>query len=201
VPAKTWQFESLWHCSPVWYEPWWCLVISSDLPLPEAEEPEAVSETEQPSAVIHRQRIEPEQTYETLTGHSRKTYRCDLCVNKVFKKLSHLKQHYRSHTGTVYFKNFMLPRSKILHSILFLSCPSFCHPPRTLTLAIVFEYYVLGLWYFTWVFPYDMTFPTFHEYQKIWPCDCGLGCLTLSFDILTMAISFEWCILRFWYFI
>nr|XP_022339060.1 zinc finger protein 236-like [Crassostrea virginica] len=75
------------------------ILPTSELPLPEAEEPDTVSETEQPSAVIHRQRIEPEQPYETLTGHSRKSYRCDLCVNKVFKKLSHLKQHYRSHTG------------------------------------------------------------------------------------------------------
>ena len=48
-----------------------------------------------------------------------------------------------------YFNGFFLcPRDRRL----FLSCLSFCHHLKTLTLLITFEQWVLELWYVTWVF-------------------------------------------------
>jgi hypothetical protein len=38
---------------------------------------------------------------------------------------------------------------------------------KTLTLAITFKWYVLGCWYFTWVF---LVTRSFHVYQTLWPC-------------------------------
>jgi hypothetical protein len=43
---------------------------------------------------------------------------------------------------------------------------------KTLILAISFERYVLGLWYFTWVF---LLASPFHWYKQIRPCDLDIG--------------------------
>jgi hypothetical protein len=43
---------------------------------------------------------------------------------------------------------------------------------KTLTLAITFKWYILGWWYFTWVF---LVTRSFHRYQNIWPCDFDLN--------------------------
>jgi hypothetical protein len=42
---------------------------------------------------------------------------------------------------------------------------------KTLTLAITFKWYVLGCWYFTWVF---LVTRYFHGCQNFWPCDLDL---------------------------
>jgi hypothetical protein len=42
---------------------------------------------------------------------------------------------------------------------------------KTFTLPITFEWYVLALWYFTWVF---LMARPFHGYKTFWPCDLDL---------------------------
>jgi hypothetical protein len=65
---------------------------------------------------------------------------------------------------------------------------------KTLTLAITFKWYVLGCWYFTWVF---LVTRSFHGYQHLWPWP---WCLTLLSKTLTLAITFKWYVLGCWYF-
>jgi hypothetical protein len=60
---------------------------------------------------------------------------------------------------------------------------------KTLTLAISFEWYILGLWYFTWE---NILTRPFRGYQTIWPSDLDHGCLTYFLKTLTLATSFEW---------
>jgi hypothetical protein len=69
----------------------------------------------------------------------------------------------------------------------------FTYLSKTLTLAISFEWYVLGLWYFSWAFLLSRPFCGYHQ---IWLCELDLG----VFKTLTMPISFVWYILGFWYF-
>ena len=57
---------------------------------------------------------------------------------------------------------------------------------KTLTLAISFEWYVLGLHYFNWLF---LVTRLSHECQLIWPWP---WCLTYLLKTLSLNISFEW---------
>jgi hypothetical protein len=78
------------------------------------------------------------------------------------------------------FDLFLCPQNQKSGGILFLSCLScclsFCHLLKTLALAITFEWYVLGLWYFTRIF---LVTRPLHGYKKF-----DLVTLSLVFDLL-----------------
>ena len=59
---------------------------------------------------------------------------------------------------------------------------------KTLTLAITFKWYVLGCWYFTWVFLVTRSL-------TLWP-----WCLTYLLKTLILAITFKWYVQGCWYF-
>jgi hypothetical protein len=68
---------------------------------------------------------------------------------------------------------------------------------KTLILAITFKRYVLGCWYFTWVF---LVTRSFHGYQNVLTLWLWPWCLTLLLKTLTLAITFKWYVLGCWYF-
>jgi hypothetical protein len=59
---------------------------------------------------------------------------------------------------------------------------------KTLTLAISFDWYVLGLWHFTVSVPCDKTFPWVPKNLTLWPWHC---CLTYIMKTLSMPIMYE----------
>ena len=90
---------------------------------------------------------------------------------------------------------FLCPRDRRSGGILFLSCLSFCHSvilsfcrsvflSETLTLLIIFEQWVLELWYFIWVF---LVLRPFRGYHYFWRCDLDLCSF---FEIFNLAYYF-----------
>jgi hypothetical protein len=67
---------------------------------------------------------------------------------------------------------------------------------KTLTMLILFEEYVLGLWYFTWMFIVTIPCSGYQQVLTLWPWPL---CLTYLLKTLTLAVSFEWYVLWLWY--
>jgi hypothetical protein len=68
---------------------------------------------------------------------------------------------------------------------------------KTLTIHISFDWYVLELWYFTWVFVVTRWFQWVRTGLILWTWPL---CLTYLLNTLTLAVSFKWYVLGFWYF-
>jgi hypothetical protein len=79
-------------------------------------------------------------------------------------------------------KIFYGPRSKIGGHIVFVLSVILS---KTLTLSITFEWYVLGCWYFKWVF---FVTRSFHGYQNVW-------LVTLTFYLLIKNFNLAY---NFW---
>jgi hypothetical protein len=67
---------------------------------------------------------------------------------------------------------------------------------KMLSLAITFEWYVLGLLYFTWVF---LVTKPFHRYQNFWSCDLDLG-VWPTYKNINLGYNFWMYVLRLRYF-
>ena len=120
------------------------------------------------------------------------------CWIAIYKWKKNLSQIFRHYNGSPIF---MSPRSRIggrrhivifCHSVTLSSCHSVLHS-ETLTLLIIFEQWVLELWY-----PCDKSFPwasTFFNPQP-WPWN-----LIYFLKTLTLLITFEHGVLELWYFL